>query len=344
MQHSAGLDVSMKETSVCIIDESGAIVREVKVESHPEDLLRVLSDQSYSFKRIGLEAGPLSQWLYSALAEAGLPVVCVEVRHMKAILQAQGNKNDRNDARGIAQMMRVGIFRTVHVKTVQSQKLRALLTSRKLLLCKVLDIENDIRGVLRNFGLKVGIARGRRFEVRVRELVEEHPDLASYIEPVLTARRVLREQFDILHRQLLAVVRADQICRRLMTVPGIGPVVALAYRTAVDVPTRFAKSKGVGAAFGLTPTQYQSGETDRKGRISKRGDEATRVLLYEAAQVMLTRTTKWNWLKVWAMQIAKRSGFKRAVVALARRLAVVLHRMWVDGTDFRWTRDPVAAS
>jgi transposase len=316
----------------------------VKVESHPEDLLRVLSDQSYSFKRIGLEAGPLSQWLYSALAEAGLPVVCVEVRHMKAILQAQGNKNDRNDARGIAQMMRVGIFRTVHVKTVQSQKLRALLTSRKLLLCKVLDIENDIRGVLRNFGLKVGIARGRRFEVRVRELVEEHPDLASYIEPVLTARRVLREQFDILHRQLLAVVRADQICRRLMTVPGIGPVVALAYRTAVDVPTRFAKSKGVGAAFGLTPTQYQSGETDRKGRISKRGDEATRVLLYEAAQVMLTRTTKWNWLKVWAMQIAKRSGFKRAVVALARRLAVVLHRMWVDGTDFRWTRDPVAAS
>jgi transposase len=258
MQHSAGLDVSIKETSVCIIDESGAIVREVKVESHPEDLLRVLSDQSYSFKRIGLEAGPLSQWLYSALAEAGLPVVCVEVRHMKAILQAQGNKNDRNDARGIAQMMRVGIFRTVHVKTVQSQKLRALLTSRKLLLCKVLDIENDIRGVLRNFGLKVGIARGRRFEVRVRELVEEHPDLASYIEPVLTARRVLREQFDILHRQLLAVVRADQICRRLMTVPGIGPVVALAYRTAVDVPTRFAKSKGVGAAFGLTPTQYQS--------------------------------------------------------------------------------------
>ena len=294
MQHSAGLDVSIKETSVCIVDERGAIVREVKVESHPEDLLRVLSDQSYSFKRIGLEAGPLSQWLYSALAEAGLPVVCVEVRHMKAILQAQGNKNDRNDARGIAQMMRVGIFRTVHVKTVQSQKLRALLTSRKLLLCKVLDIENDIRGVLRNFGLKVGIARGRRFEVRVRELVEEHPDLASYIEPVLTARRVLREQFDILHRQLLAVVRADQICRRLMTVPGIGPVVALAYRTAVDVPTRFAKSKGVGAAFGLTPTQYQSGETDRKGRISKRGDEATRVLLYEAAQVMLTRTTKWN--------------------------------------------------
>jgi len=200
MQHSAGLDVSIKETSVCIVDERGAIVREVKVESHPEDLLRVLSDQSYSFKRIGLEAGPLSQWLYSALAEAGLPVVCVEVRHMKAILQAQGNKNDRNDARGIAQMMRVGIFRAVHVKTVQSQKLRALLTSRKLLLCKVLDIENDIRGVLRNFGLKVGIARGRRFEVHVRELVEEHPDLASYIEPVLTARRVLREQFDILHR------------------------------------------------------------------------------------------------------------------------------------------------
>jgi len=216
VQHSAGLDVSIKETSICIVDERGAIVRELKVESHPEDLLRVLCNESYSFKRIGLEAGPLSQWLYSALAEAGLPVVCVEVRHMKAILKAQGNKNDRNDARGIAQMMRVGIFRAVHVKTLQSQKLRVLLTNRKLLLCKAIDIENDIRGVLRNFGLKVGVARGSRFEARIRELVEEHADLASYIEPLLTARRVLREQFNVLHRQLLAVVRADEVCCRLM--------------------------------------------------------------------------------------------------------------------------------
>ncbi len=163
MQHFAGLDVSLKETSICIVDERGAVVRELKVESHPEDLLGVLSDPSYSFKRIGLEAGPLSQWLYSALVEASLPVVCVEVRHMKAILKAQGNKNDRNDARGIAQMMRVGIFRAVHVKTLQSQKLRVLLTNRKLLLSKAIDIENDIRGVLRNFGLKVGVARGKSF-------------------------------------------------------------------------------------------------------------------------------------------------------------------------------------
>ena len=198
MQHSAGLDVSIKETTICIVDENGAIVRELKVESHPEDLLRVLSDPRYSFKRIGLEAGALSHWLYSALAEARPARRLHRVRHMKAILKAQGNKNDRNDARGIAQMMRVGIFRAVRVKTLQSQKHRALLTNRKLLLSKAIDIEN--RGVLRNFGLKVGVARGRGFEAHIRELVEEHPDLASYTEPLLTARRVLREQFNVLHR------------------------------------------------------------------------------------------------------------------------------------------------
>ena len=303
----------------------------------------MLKNLACHFKRIGLEAGPLSQWLFSGLAEAGLPVICVETRHMRAVLKAQINKTDGNDARGIAQMMRVGLYRPVHVKTLRSQKLRMLLTDRKLLQSKAIAIDNDLRGTLRNFGLKVGMVGMAKFEARIKELVENLPELAVLVEPLLIVRRVLREQIAVLHRRLLAVVRDDDVCRRLMTVPGVGPVVALTYRATVDVPARFRNSKAVGAVFGLTPSRHQSGERDRPGGISRCGDEMMRAMLYEAAQVMLTRTDKWSWLKAWAMKIARHRGMKKAIVALARRLAVVMHRIWVDGTEFRWTRDAVAA-
>ena len=343
MEHFAGLDVSVKETSVCIVDDTGRIVREVKVTSEPEALLGVLTNRACRFKRIGLEAGPLSQWLFSALAEAGLPMICVETRHMRAALQAQINKTDRNDARGIAQMMRAGLYRPVHVKTLRSQKLRMLLTHRKLLQSKAIAVENDLRATLRNFGLKVGMVGTVKFEARIKELVENLPDLAALVEPLLVVRRVLRQQLGILHRRLLAVVRDDEVCRRLMTIPGVGPVVALTYRATVDVPARFRTSKAVGAVLGLTPSKYQSGEINRTGAISKCGDEVMRVMLYEAAQIMLLRSAKWSWLKAWAMKIARRRGMKKAIVALARRLAVIMHRIWVDGTEFRWTREAVPA-
>src|SRR6516162_10211187 len=237
MDYFAGLDVSVKDTSVCIVDDAGKIVREVKVASEPDALLQVLRNPAYCFKRIGLEAGPLSQWLFSALGEANLPVICGETRHMRAVLKAQINKTDRNDARGIAQMMRVGLYRPVHVKTLRSQKLRMLLTHRKLLQAKAIDVENDLRATLRNFGLKVGIVVGTvKFETRVKELVDNFPDLVALVEPLLVVRRVLREQISILHRRVLAAVRNDEVCRRLMTVPGVGPVVALTYRATVDVP------------------------------------------------------------------------------------------------------------
>jgi transposase len=284
MDHFAGLDVSVKDTSVCIVDDTGKIAREVKVPSEPEALLAVLKNPAYHFKRIGLEAGPLSQWLFSALGEANLPVICVETRHMQAVLQAQINKTDRNDARGIAQMMRVGLYRSVHVKTLRSQKLRMLLTHRKLLQSKAIAVENDLRGTLRNFGLKVGMVGATKFEGRIKELIENLPDLAVLVEPLLVVRRAIREQIGVLHRRLLAVVRDDDVCRRLMTTPGVGPVVALTYRATVDVPARFRKSKSVGAVFGLTCAKYQSGEIDRSGRISRCGDEMMRVMLYEAAQ------------------------------------------------------------
>src|SRR5271167_674521 len=240
-------------------------------------------------------------------------------------------------------MMRVGLYRPVHVKTLRSQKLRMPLTHRKLLQSKAIAIENDLRGTLRNFGLKVGIAGKVKFEARIKELVENFPDLALLVEPLLVVRRVLREQVGILHRRLLGVVRDDDVCRRLMTVPGVGPVVALTYRATVDIPARFRNSKAVGAAFGLTPAKYQSGEINRTGAISRCGDDMMRMMLYEAAQVMLLRSAKWSWLKAWAMKIARHRGMKKAIVALARRLAVIMHRIWVDGTEFRWTRDIAAA-
>src|SRR5262252_9143855 len=223
----------VKDTSVCIVDDTGKIAREVKLASEPDALLKVLGNPAYRFKRIGLEAGPLSQWLFSALAEASLPVICVETRHMQAVLKAQINKTDRNDARGIAQMIRVGVYRPVHVKTLRSQKLRMLLTHRKLLQSKAIAIENDLRGTLRNFGLKVGMVGQVRFEARIQELVETIPDLAILVEPLLVVRRALREQIIILHCRLLAIVRDDEVCRRLMTTPGVGPVVALTYRATV---------------------------------------------------------------------------------------------------------------
>jgi transposase len=222
MDHFAGLDVSVKESSVCIVDDTGRIIREVKVASEPEALLATLRNAAYHFKRIGLEAGPFSQWLFSALADAGLPVICVETRHMRAVLKAQINKTDRNDARGIAQMMRAGLYRPVHVKTLRSQKLRMLLPHRQLLQSKAIAIENDLRATLRNFGLKVGVVGAVKFEARIHELVENHSDLAILVEPLLIVRRVLRQQIGILHRRLVGIVRDDEVCRRLMTVPGVG--------------------------------------------------------------------------------------------------------------------------
>ncbi len=241
-------------------------------------------------------------------------------------------------------MMRVNLFRPVPVKTLTSQRRRALLTARKLLQEKAVAIENDIRGLLRNFGLKVGATSVVKFNERIRELVEGHPDLAEIIDALLAARQKLRETFMALHRKLLPIVRDDAVCRRLMTIPGVGPVVSLAFTSTIDVPARFRNSKAVGPALGLTPILNQSGESHRVGRVSLSGDGMMRTLLYEAAQVMLTRVKKWSWLKAWAMNIAKRRGQQKAIVALARRLAVIMHRMWCDGTEFRWTREAASAA
>lgn len=343
MDQYAGLDVSLESTSVCVVDSSGRVVREAKVASEPEALISWFGRHEVAMARIGLEAGPLSQWLHAAMRTAGLPVELLETRHVRAAFQAMTIKTDRRDALGIAHLMRMGWFRPVHCKSVPSQEVRALLTARKLLQGKRLDIERSLRGILRGFGLKVGRTTPRSFKSRVDELVHGHPVLTAIAAAMLAARAAIMKEFKVIESRLLAQSRRDQRVRTLMSTPGVGAFTALTFVAAIDDPGRFKSSRMVGAHFGLTPRKYQSGETDVTGRISKVGDQSVRVALYEAANVILTRSAISTALKSWAQGVAKRAGMRKAKVALARKLAVVLHQMLKTGTRFSATGTPQAA-
>ncbi len=334
MEHYAGIDVSLELSSVCVVDATGRIVREAKVASEPEALIACLRGLGLELARVGLEAGPLSQWLYAAMRDAGLPVELLETRHVRDAFKAMPVKTDRKDARGIAQLLRLGWFRPVHCKSVSAQETRALLTARKLLQTKHIDVEMSLRGLLRGFGLKVGPTTSRSFAARIRELVEGHAILTAVADALLAARETLGAQLRDLEKRLRDQARQEKRVRLLMSVPGVGVIVALTFAAAVDDPGRFRSSKTVGAHFGLAPKRYQSGETDVTGRISKMGDANVRTTLYEAAHIILTRPVKGSALKSWAARLARRTGMRKAKVALARKLAVVMHRMLVTGKPF----------
>ena len=336
MRYYAGLDVSVKSTAVCIVDESGKVVKERFLATEPESLADWLGKTGLPLELVGHEAGGMSAWLQEGLARRGVPVVCIDARHMATALAAMRNKTDRNDARGIAQMMRTGWYRETHVKSHAAQELRLLLVARKSMIDNRRNIENAIRGTLKVFGLKVGIVSRLKFSQRVRELVADKPGIADTVGAMLSARDALMAQYHVLHRKLKQAAREDKVCRLLMSAPGVGPVVAVTYRAGVDTPERFAKSSCVGAHFGITPRRYASGETDRQGGISKCGDGMVRTALYEAANALLTRSKRASGLKSWGLAIAKRSSMAKAKVAVARKLAVILHRMWADGTQFNW--------
>jgi transposase len=335
MDHYAGIDVSLECSSVCVVDGGGKIMREGKVASEPEALIAYFGSLRLSVERIGLEAGPLSQWLYAAMKEAGLAVELLETRHVHDAFKAMPVKSDRNDARGIAQLMRLGWFRPVHCKSLAAQELRAMLTARKLVQSKLRDVENHLRGILRGFGLKVGHTTARSFAGRIRELVEGQANLETIAQALLAVHAVLLREFNGFERRVRTMAREHVKARLLMTTPAVGPIVALTYAGAIDDPARFKSSKQTGAHFGLTPKKYQSGNTDITGRISKIGDAAVREALYQAAHVMLTKPVKGcPQLKSWAMRIARRAGMRKAKVALARKLAVVMHRMLADDKPF----------
>ncbi len=335
MDHYAGIDVSLEYSSVCIVDATGKIVREAKVLSEPAALIAWFGSLGLNVVRIGLEAGPLSQWLYAGMRGAALAVELLETRHVRNALEIMPVKTDRKDARGIAELMRLGWHRPVHCKSMAAQETRAMLTARDLVQSKLHDVEMSLRGTLRGFGLKVGRTTPRRFEARILELVAGHPGLEVIAKALLAARAVLLHEFNAFQKRVRAMARSDTRARLLMSVPSVGPIVALTVASAIDDPARFKSSKSVGAHFGMTPKKYQSGETDITGRISKIGDKGVRTASYQAAHVMLTRPLKGcSALKSWAMKLAKRVGMKKAKVALARKLVVIMHRMLADGTTF----------
>jgi transposase len=342
MDYFAGLDVSLEETAVCVVDETGRIVREARVVSEPEALVAFFRASGMTMERVGLEACSLTAWLQQGLSEEGIPAICIEARQAKAAMGAMPNKTDRNDARGIAQIMRTGWYRAVHVKSLSCRSWRALLTARRMVLNKRRDVENGIRALLREVGLKVGTPSRKDFPARVRELAADDPVLASLAESLLGVVEAMTREVERLTKRVLDEVRTEPTCRRLMTVPGVGPLTALAFRATIDQPNRFRKSRDVGAHLGLTPRRYQSGETDVQGSISRCGDELARTALYEAAHSLLIRSTKWSALRAWGMNVAKRRGMARARVAVARKLAVILHRMWADGSEFHWGRQVTA--
>ena len=337
-----GLDVSLKQTSVCVIDEAGKVVWRGSCATSVAALAEVLKAHAPSAVRIGIESGSMTLFLWHGLRRQGFPVVCLDARWAKKALSANPVKTDANDAEGLAQLVRVSWYKEVQVKSLEAQRLRALLTSRQQLVQARVSLVNQVRGLLRPFGLVVRPNRGQSFEERVAELAAGDEILTVVTDTLVAAIADLEKRVDVLDKQVRQQGREMVEVRRFMTTPSIGPITALAYRAVIDDPTRFAHSRDVGAYLGLTPRRYQSGEVDRDGGISKCGDGLLRHLLYEAANVLLTTVSSWSTLKAWGMKLLKKIGSKRARAAVARKLAVILHRMWVDGTDFRYGK-PAAA-
>lgn len=337
-----GLDVSLRTTSVCIVEANGKIVWEGRAASEPVPLIKALTPWRKKIKLIGIEACPLSEWLYGALVECKFQTVCIETRHTQRFLSSRPNKTDRSDARGIADMMRLGHFKAVHVKSRASQLIRTTLMARKQFVDQMLAIELSIRGLLKVQGIKIGAVHRCTFAAKVEVLLAEAPELQTAIGPLLEARNMMRKQKVVLDRRLHQMARADAVCKRLMTIPGVGPIVSLAYKATIDDPARFDTSKAVGAHIGLTPRIYQSGELDRSGNISKCGDKLLRHALYEAANSHLRICKSRSALKAWGIKLAKRVGNKKANVAVARKLAIIMHRMWVNGSAFQHAGEATA--
>ena len=344
MKYFAGLDVSLEETAICVVDETGRITREVRASSEPQALAGALRKIDLPLERIGLEACSLTAWLHDGLRAEGSVAICIETRAANAAMKTMPDKTDRNDARALAQIMRTGWFRQVHVKSRQCRLWRSLLVSRRTVLNEMRTIENVVRAILREGGIKLGTPSRTRFAGRVGELAGGDPEVMPLVAPLLAIPATMLEQFAHLTKRVPDIARDEDVCRRLMSIPGVGPITALAFRATIDRPERFRRSRDVGAHLGLTPARYQSGETDIQGRVSRCGDELARTALYEAAHSLLVRSKKWSSLRAWGMGVARRRGMARARVAVARKLAVILHRMWSDATEFRFGKEPGAST
>jgi transposase len=336
MKQYVGLDVSQKETSVCVVDESGRVVFEGKAKSNPGVLACLLRKHAPGAERIGFETGAMASWLWHELRRVHLPVVCIDARHAHAALSVRMNKSDQNDARGLAELVRIGWYREVKVKSEESQRIRSILVARSRLVGIRRGIENQVRSMIKEYGLLFRRATGLPFRKQVGQLLGDDHPLGGVVAPLLLIHEHVCDQQRNFDDEVRRLAKSDEVTRRLMTVPGVGVVTALTFRHTIDDPSRFHSASSVGAYLGLTPRRNQSGETDTNGKISRWGDRLLRVYLFEAATVLLYRTKKWSALKAWGIKLAKRIGMKKAKVAIARKIAVILHCIWVDGTSFEW--------
>jgi transposase len=334
MDEYIGLDVSLKDTAVSI-RRNGKRVWRGKCASDPQLLAALIRKHAPAVRRVVFETGPLSVWFFHALSAEGVPAICIDARHAKAALDMAANKTDANDADGLAHLAEVGFYKEVRVKSFDNMLARTLVTARDRLLRIGTELTNQIRGLMKTFGLVVPGATGSRFERHVEALLADNADLRQIIHPLLQAWHAVRIQAAELSRKLLADARRSDACQLLMTIPGVGAVTATSFVAAIEDPGNFKHSRSVGAWLGLTTRRYQSGEVDFDGHISRRGDGHLRGLLYEAATVLLTRTKSECDLRQWGLQLREKLGFKRAAVAVARKLAVIMHTMLVAGEPFR---------
>lgn len=337
LKQYVGLDVSLKETSIAVIDETDRVVWRGSVASTPETIAEVLKKHAPRAERVGLEAGQLSSWLYHGLKAKDWAVICIDARHAKAALSLKVNKTDANDALGLAQIMRVGWYREVAVKGHDCQAVRAMLVARAQIVSQITTLKNCMRGILKTFGHVLPKKLRAGYIASVREIVEGNAVLEPIVLPMLKTLTATMEQLQVYDRAVHRIAREDETARHLMTAPGVGTIVVLGYMTGVETPARFTRSSSVGAFFGMTPRRYQSGEVDQAGRVSKCGDGMVRGLLYEAAKVLLSRSAKPSDLQAWGRSLTRRIGKKKATMAVARKLSVILHRMWMTGEPFRWT-------
>ena len=334
----AGLDVSDKTTHVCLVDAQGAVVRRDVIATDPEVVARWLKRHGAGVGRVVLETGPLSTFLYHGLFERDVPVICICARHAKKALSARINKSDVNDAESLAQLCRTGWFKAVHMKAGATHIDRAALKIRAQLMTSRNSFANQLRGMLKLFGLRMGsVTTPNKRRARLDALFTQRPDLRAVFAPVVESIDALEGQLARSAKQLGTRAATDPVCARLMTVPGVGPITALTFTSSLEDPGRFARSADAGAYAGLTPRRSQSGARDYQGHITKAGDPMLRSALYEAANNLLVRVKRPFALQTWGKAIAATKGHKRARVAVARKLAVLLHTLWRSEQDFCWT-------
>ncbi|MDX2483750.1 MAG: IS110 family transposase [Pseudodonghicola sp.] len=346
MDYYAGLDVSLKEISICVVDADGKTVTRDVSPADPEGVAGWFRNRSLSPRLIVHESGQLSIWLQRGLEQLGVPAICIDARKAHKSLSARPNKSDAADAAGLAQLARTGWFTPVHVRREESDLLRCLISARTQLVSLRKDLEGHIRGILKTFGIRLtGIGKGGQRQVFRDQLAaagERDPVLRTIADGFISAHATLCQAAADLDRAVKHKAESHPVAQRLMTIPGVGPVVSLSFVAMVDDPARFRRASNVGAFLGLTPRRYQSGEMDWSGRISKCGDKAMRSALDEAASTLIHRVQRFSVLKSWAVRLSGRHGLAKAAVATARKIAVLMLTLWKNETEFKWTKETTA--